>query len=141
MSFFFPSPQSLNNAELKLLGRNHTACDALRTLEEAKTLFPGHTSVDLIFGLPGQTVASWVQALKQVLPICDDHVSLYQLTIERGTFLFKQIDQGFLPMPDLDVVSEMYESARLILKDAGFHQYEVSNFARNVSFLKVFPVL
>ncbi|XP_066474156.1 radical S-adenosyl methionine domain-containing protein 1, mitochondrial isoform X1 [Tiliqua scincoides] len=123
--------QSLNDAELKLLGRNHTACNALRTLEEAKTLFPGHTSIDLIFGLPGQTIASWVQGLKEVLPICDNHVSLYQLTLERGTLLFKQVDQGLLPMPDPDVVSEMYECARLVLQDTGFHQYEVSNFARN----------
>lgn len=70
-----------------------------------------------------------------MLPLCDDHVSLYQLTLERGTFLFKQVNQGFLPMPDLDVVSEMYECARLVLQDAGFHQYEVSNFARNVSLI------
>ncbi|KAM3848836.1 radical S-adenosyl methionine domain-containing protein 1, mitochondrial isoform 2-T2 [Vipera latastei] len=82
--------QSLDNAELKLLGRNHTACDALRTLEEAKKLFPGRTSIDLIFGLPGQTVASWIQGLEKALAVCDDHVSLYQLTLERGTSLFKE---------------------------------------------------
>ncbi|XP_061472025.1 radical S-adenosyl methionine domain-containing protein 1, mitochondrial isoform X2 [Rhineura floridana] len=123
--------QSLNDTELKLLGRNHTACDALRTLEEAKKLFPGHTSIDLIFGLPGQTTASWVQGLEESLAVCDDHISLYQLTLERGTSLFKQVHQGFLPMLDLDVVSEMYEHARHILQNSGFHQYEVSNFARN----------
>ncbi|XP_062979286.1 radical S-adenosyl methionine domain-containing protein 1, mitochondrial [Elgaria multicarinata webbii] len=126
--------QSLNDAELKLLGRNHTACDALRTLEEAKKLFPGRVSIDLIFGLPGQTVASWVQCLEEMLAVCDDHISLYQLTLERGTTLFKQVHQGFLPMPDLEVVSEMYECARHILQDAGFRQYEVSNFARNGAF-------
>ncbi|XP_048347478.1 radical S-adenosyl methionine domain-containing protein 1, mitochondrial isoform X3 [Sphaerodactylus townsendi] len=123
--------QSLNDADLKLLGRNHTAADALRTLEEAKRLFPGHTSVDLIFGLPGQTVTSWVQSLQRLLSMCDDHVSLYQLTLERGTSLFKQVYQGYLPMPDGDVVAEMYECAQHILQDTGFRQYEVSNFARN----------
>ncbi|XP_060620753.2 radical S-adenosyl methionine domain-containing protein 1, mitochondrial [Anolis sagrei] len=122
--------QSLNDAELQLLGRNHSACDALRTLEEAKKLFPGHISVDLIFGLPNQTTASWVQNLEALLAVCDDHISLYQLTLERGTSLFKQVNQGFLPLPDPDVVSEMYECARNILQKAGFHQYEVSNFAR-----------
>ncbi|XP_053158634.1 radical S-adenosyl methionine domain-containing protein 1, mitochondrial isoform X2 [Hemicordylus capensis] len=123
--------QSLDDTELKLLGRNHTACDAARTLEEAKKLFPGRTSIDLIFGLPGQTVASWIQGLEQLLTMCDDHISLYQLTLEMGTSLFKQVHQGFLPMPDPDVVSEMYDSARQLLQHAGFHQYEVSNFARN----------
>ncbi|KAL8163311.1 UNVERIFIED_CONTAM: radical S-adenosyl methionine domain-containing protein 1 [Gekko kuhli] len=123
--------QSLNDADLKLLGRNHTALEALRTLEEAKRLFPGHTSIDLIFGLPGQTVTSWVQSLQKLLPLCDDHVSLYQLTLERGTSLFTQVHQGYLPMPDMDAVAEMYDCARHILRDTGFHQYEVSNFARN----------
>ncbi|XP_060109096.1 radical S-adenosyl methionine domain-containing protein 1, mitochondrial [Heteronotia binoei] len=123
--------QSVNDADMKLLGRNHTAFEALRTLEEAKKLFPGRTSIDLIFGLPGQTVTSWVQSLQKLLPMCDDHISLYQLTLERGTSLFKQVHQGYLPMPDVDVVAEMYDCARHILQDAGFRQYEVSNFARN----------
>ncbi|KAJ7315971.1 hypothetical protein JRQ81_002133 [Phrynocephalus forsythii] len=126
--------QSLDESVLKLLGRNHTVCDALRTLEEAKKLFPGWVSVDLIFGTPGHTVALWMQDLKAMLAMCDDHLSLYQLTLERGTSLFKQVQQGFLSMPDPDVVSEMYECARHILKDTGFHQYEVSNFARNGAF-------
>ncbi|XP_015266240.1 PREDICTED: radical S-adenosyl methionine domain-containing protein 1, mitochondrial [Gekko japonicus] len=126
--------QSLNDADLKLLGRNHKALEALRTLEEAKRLFPGHTSIDLIFGLPGQTVTSWVQSLQKLLPLCDDHVSLYQLTLERGTSLFTQVHQGYLAMPDMDAVAEMYDCARHILQDTGFHQYEISNFARNGAF-------
>lgn len=65
--------------------------------------------------------------------MCDDHISLYQLTLERGTSLFTEVHQGFLPMPDVDVVAEMYDCARHILQDIGFRQYEVSNFARNVS--------
>lgn len=127
------SLQSVDNSELQLLGRDHTADEALRTLEEAKKLFPGRTSIDLIFGLPGQSVASWARGLERLLQLCDDHVSLYQLTLERGTSLFKQVQQGALPMPEHDVVAEMYEVARRILQDAGFRQYEVSNFARNVS--------
>ncbi|XP_032067785.1 radical S-adenosyl methionine domain-containing protein 1, mitochondrial isoform X1 [Thamnophis elegans] len=126
--------QSFDNAELKLLGRNHTACDALRTLEEAKKLFPGRTSFDLIFGLPGQTVTSWIQGLEKALAVCDDHISLYQLTLERGTSLFKQVHQGFLPTTNVDVVAEMYECARHILQNSGFHQYEVSNFSKNGAF-------
>ncbi|XP_020670866.3 radical S-adenosyl methionine domain-containing protein 1, mitochondrial isoform X1 [Pogona vitticeps] len=126
--------QSLNDSELKLLGRNHTVCDGLRTFEEAKKLFSGRISVDLIFGIPGHSVALWMQNLEEMLAVCDDHLSLYQLTLERGTSLFKQVQQGFLSLPDPDVVAEMYECARHTLKNAGFHQYEVSNFARNGAF-------
>ena len=74
-----------------------------------------------------------MQNLEEMLAVCDDHISLYQLTLERGTSLFKQVQQGFLSLLDPDVVAEMYECARHTLKNAGFHQYEVSNFARNVS--------
>ncbi|XP_038228124.1 radical S-adenosyl methionine domain-containing protein 1, mitochondrial isoform X2 [Dermochelys coriacea] len=123
--------QSLHDEELRLLGRNHTADEALGTLEEAKKLFPGRTSVDLIFGLPGQSVSSWARGLEELLQLCDDHVSLYQLTLERGTSLFKQVQRGSLPVPKQEVVAEMYESAREMLRDVGFRQYEVSNFARN----------
>ncbi|XP_050776472.1 radical S-adenosyl methionine domain-containing protein 1, mitochondrial isoform X2 [Gopherus flavomarginatus] len=123
--------QSLDNVELRLLGRNHTVDEALGTLEEAKKLFPGRTSVDLIFGLPGQSVSSWARGLEELLQLCDDHVSLYQLTLERGTSLFKQVQRGSLPVPKQQVVAEMYESAREMLRDVGFRQYEVSNFARN----------
>lgn len=123
--------QSLDDAELRLLGRNHTADEALGTLEEAKKLFPGRTSVDLIFGLPDQSVSSWAGGLEELLQLCDDHVSLYQLTLERGTSLFKQVQRGSLPVPKQEVVAEMYESAREMLRDVGFRQYEVSNFARN----------
>uniref|UniRef100_A0A7M4E2D7 Radical S-adenosyl methionine domain-containing protein n=1 Tax=Crocodylus porosus TaxID=8502 RepID=A0A7M4E2D7_CROPO len=123
--------QSVDDAELQLLGRDHTADEALRTLEEAKKLFPGRTSIDLIFGLPGQSVASWARGLERLLQLCDDHVSLYQLTLERGTSLFKLVQQGALPTPEQDMLAEMYEVARRMLQDAGFRQYEVSNFARN----------
>uniref|UniRef100_A0A8C8R704 Radical S-adenosyl methionine domain-containing protein n=1 Tax=Pelusios castaneus TaxID=367368 RepID=A0A8C8R704_9SAUR len=123
--------QSLDDAELGLLGRNHMAAEALGTLEEAKKLFSGRTSIDLIFGLPGQSVASWTRRLEELIQLCDDHVSLYQLTLERGTSLFKQVQQGFLPMPEQEVVAEMYEAAREMLRAADFRQYEVSNFARN----------
>ncbi|XP_078510581.1 radical S-adenosyl methionine domain-containing protein 1, mitochondrial isoform X2 [Lissotriton helveticus] len=123
--------QSLDDTHLKVLGRTHTADQALKTLQEAKLLFPGRTSVDLIFGLPGQTVTSWMQSLKDFLALSDDHVSLYQLTLERGTLLFRQVQDGFLKMPEPEETADMYEVARCILKDAGFRHYEVSNFARN----------
>ncbi|XP_019494176.1 PREDICTED: radical S-adenosyl methionine domain-containing protein 1, mitochondrial isoform X4 [Hipposideros armiger] len=123
--------QSLNDTELQLLGRTHSASDALQTLAEARRLFPGRVSVDLMLGLPTQQVGPWLRQLKELLHHCDDHVSLYQLTLERGTTLFTQVQQGALPAPDPDLAAEMYQEGRAVLREAGFRQYEVSNFARN----------
>ncbi|XP_043859178.1 radical S-adenosyl methionine domain-containing protein 1, mitochondrial [Dromiciops gliroides] len=123
--------QSLDNTELQLLGRTHSVSEALGTLEEARRLYPGRTSVDLMFGLPGQKVEQWLQQLQELLSLCDDHISLYQLTLERGTLLFAQVQRGTLPSPDPEDAAEMYQEGRAVLKEAGFRQYEVSNFARN----------
>lgn len=131
VSFF----QSLDDGDLQILGRTHTASEALETLKEARKLFPGRTSVDVMFGLPGQSLAAWHSTLERLLDQCDDHVSLYQLTLERGTALFRLKETGQLTFPDQELSAQMYEDARRILQRAGFRHYEVSNFARNVSTL------
>nr|KAF6309273.1 radical S-adenosyl methionine domain containing 1 [Pipistrellus kuhlii] len=122
---------SLDDAELQLLGRTHSANDALRTLAEARGLFPGRVSVDLMLGLPAQQVGPWLRRLGDLLRRCDDHVSLYQLSLERGTALFARVQRGALPAPDPELAAEMYQEGRAALREAGFRQYEVSNFARN----------
>ncbi|XP_076122609.1 radical S-adenosyl methionine domain-containing protein 1, mitochondrial [Alosa pseudoharengus] len=123
--------QSLNDEDLKLLGRDHSSQHALHTISEARRLCPGRVSVDVMFGRPGQSVASWETELEKLLAVCDHHVSLYQLTLERGTQLFKQVQRGELTMPAEDVTATMYMTARDILEMHGFRQYEVSNFARS----------
>ncbi|XP_016343722.1 radical S-adenosyl methionine domain-containing protein 1, mitochondrial isoform X1 [Sinocyclocheilus anshuiensis] len=123
--------QSLNDDHLRTLGRDHDSQHALWTVSEARTLCPGCVSVDVMFALPGQSVKSWESELEKLLPVCDDHISLYQLTLERGTQLFKQVDSGELTVPGDDVTAVMYNSARGVLEKAGFRQYEVSNFAKN----------
>ncbi|XP_041073398.1 radical S-adenosyl methionine domain-containing protein 1, mitochondrial isoform X2 [Carcharodon carcharias] len=123
--------QALCDHDLKILGRDHTAQEALWSLEEASKLFPGHTSVDIIFGRPGQNVESWKEELEELLALCDHHVSLYQLTLERGTALYKQVQEKVLRMPEQEAMAQMYQAARSILRKAGFLQYEVSNFAKN----------
>lgn len=123
--------QSLDDTELQLLGRTHSTSDALRTLAEARRLFPGRVSVDLMLGLPAQQVGPWLRQLQDLLHHCDDHLSLYQLSLERGTALFAQVQQGVLPAPDSEQAAEMYQEGRAVLREAGFRQYEVSNFARN----------
>ncbi|KAM6111133.1 radical S-adenosyl methionine domain-containing protein 1, mitochondrial [Pterocles gutturalis] len=122
--------QSLDDAELRLLGRDHTAAEARKAVEVARGLFPGRTSIDLIFGLPGQSWGAWAQGLEAALGLCDDHVSLYQLTLERGTALAAQVSGGTLPAPPQDLLADMYQTACATLVAAGFRHYEVSNFAR-----------
>ncbi|MEQ2158484.1 hypothetical protein GOODEAATRI_012807, partial [Goodea atripinnis] len=78
---------SLQDEHLKSLGRDHSSLEALQTLEEARRLCPGGVSVDIMFGRPKQTIESWINELSEMLRVCDDHVSLYQLTLERGTQL------------------------------------------------------
>lgn len=125
-------PQSLDDAELRMLGREHTAAEARQAVEAARGLFPGRTSIDLLFGLPGQSRDAWAQRLEAALRLCDDHISLYQLTLERGTALAAQVRGGALPEPPQDLLADMYETARSVLVAAGFRHYEVSNFARKV---------
>ncbi|KAL3986976.1 cystatin-A/B [Sarotherodon galilaeus] len=125
--------QSLQDEDLKSLGRDHDSHEALQTIEEARRLCPGRVSVDVMFGRPKQTVESWETELSELLRVCDDHVSLYQLTLERGTQLFKQVECGAVTMPSEDVTAEMYQRARKTLHQHGFQQYEVSNFARHNS--------
>ncbi|NXY77035.1 RSAD1 protein, partial [Glareola pratincola] len=122
--------QSLDDAELRLLGREHTAAEARGAVEAARGLFPGRTSIDLIFGLPGQSRGAWARGLEAALGLCDDHVSLYQLTLERGTALAAQVWGGTLPAPPQDLLADMYQTACAMLAAAGFRHYEVSNFAR-----------
>ncbi|NXG87124.1 RSAD1 protein, partial [Stercorarius parasiticus] len=122
--------QSLDDAELQLLGREHTVAEARRAVEAARGLFPGRTSIDLIFGLPGQSRGAWARGLEAALRLCDDHVSLYQLTLERGTALAAQVWGGTLPVPPQDLLADMYQTACTMLVAAGFRHYEVSNFAR-----------
>ncbi|NXI34146.1 RSAD1 protein, partial [Galbula dea] len=126
--------QSLDDAELLLLGREHTAAEARRAVEAARGLFPGQTSLDFIFGLPGQSRGTWARALEEALGLCDDHISLYQLTLERGTALAAQVWSGALPTPPQDFLADMYQTACTMLVAAGFRRYEVSNFARKGAF-------
>ncbi|NXI55052.1 RSAD1 protein, partial [Chloroceryle aenea] len=116
--------------QLQLLGREHTAAEAWGAVEVARGLFPGRTSLDLIFGLPGQSLGTWARGLEVVLELCDDHISLYQLTLERGTALAAQVSRGTQPVPPQDLLADMCQTARAMLVAAGFRHYEISNFAK-----------
>ena len=121
--------QSFDDAELRLLGRLHDAAGAVRAVEAARAGGFRNLSLDLIFGLPRQSLASWQATLEAALRLRPQHLSLYALTVEPGTPLAAQIAAGQLPAPDPDLAAEMYEAASARLLEAGYWQYEISNWA------------
>jgi oxygen-independent coproporphyrinogen-3 oxidase len=123
--------QSLDDGELRLLGRIHTAADAERTCAAARRAGWENIGLDLIFGLPGQSPAAWERTLDRALALAPEHFSLYALTLERGTRLARAVRRGALPAPDEDAAAEMYERAGELLAAAGYRQYEISNWARD----------
>jgi oxygen-independent coproporphyrinogen-3 oxidase len=121
--------QSLHDAELRPLGRVHGgegAVAALRTVVASGA----KCSADLILGLPGQTTESFHMTLEGVLAEGAGHISLYMLDLEEGTKLSRQVQAGSVTLPPDEVVSEMYLEAIDVVRRAGLHQYEISNFAR-----------
>ncbi|MCX8066276.1 MAG: radical SAM family heme chaperone HemW [Anaerolineae bacterium] len=125
--------QSVHPEELRLLGRLHTWADAVGAFQMAREARFENLNVDLIYGIPGQTMARWQRSVESVLQLEPDHLSLYALTLEEGTPLASQVARGLLPSPDDDLAAEMYEWARERLREAGYIHYELSNWARSES--------
>lgn len=122
--------QALNDTDLKRLGRIHTTDEALAAFDIARSKFE-RVSFDLMYGRQGQTIDSWKAELKQALTLAIDHVSLYQLTIEKGTVFGDRYARGTLRgLPDEDLGADMYAVTQDICGEAGFPRYEVSNHAR-----------
>ena len=88
------------------------------------------TSVDLIYGSPGESLADWRLSLEAAVAMEPDHISAYALVIEPGTKMWGQVRRGELPMPSDDDEASKYELADQLLKDAGYNWYEISNWAR-----------
>ncbi|HYZ27207.1 MAG TPA: radical SAM family heme chaperone HemW, partial [Geminicoccaceae bacterium] len=121
--------QALDDTALRLLGREHTAAEALAAVELAARLFR-RFSFDLIYGRPGQTPAGWAAELTRALAHADGRLSLYQLTIEPGTRFELLQRTGALVMPADDVQADLYELTQERLAGAGLPAYEISNHAR-----------
>lgn len=121
--------QSLNDAELKLIGRRHDAERALRAIRIAKDA-GFDVSIDLMCGLPGQTSESWEQTLAGAIGAGIDHVSVYPLTVEEDTPLERLCAKGKLEEPDDDFQAQCMERARVQLVQGGFEPYEVASYAR-----------
>jgi oxygen-independent coproporphyrinogen-3 oxidase len=122
--------QSLHDDELAMLGRIHSAAEAVAAVEAARSAGLSNISLDLIYGLPGQTLARWEDTVRRALALEPEHLSLYGLSVEAGTPLEACIECGLLPAPDDDLAADMYERAGELLDQAGYAQYEISNWAR-----------
>jgi oxygen-independent coproporphyrinogen-3 oxidase len=123
--------QALNDADLQRLGRLHSAADARRAFDIARSVFQ-RVSFDLIYARQHQTLAAWQVELHEALSMAIDHLSLYQLTIEPGTAFGARYDKGSLRgLPDDDSAADMYLATQDICAAHGLPAYEVSNHARD----------
>ena len=124
--------QSFDDAMLRRLGRRHDAATARAAYDQARHAGFDNVSLDLMFGLPGQTLDHWEATLDQALALTPDHLSLYNLTIEAGTPFGTWAAAGKLSVPDDDAAADMYQAAFDHLGAAGYAHYEISNWARGV---------
>jgi len=122
--------QSLYDQDLKFLGREHSAREAILTINSAAEIFENY-SFDLIYTRPNQTVKAWKSELDQALNLAKDHISLYQLTIEKGTKFYSMHKAKEFSMPNDEISYRLYQSTNEIMHQHKFTCYEVSNFARN----------
>ncbi len=121
--------QSLHPGALAMLGRQHSADEAIAALDLARALFP-RVSFDLIYARPGQTLPEWRTELRRALALAADHLSLYQLTIEPGTAFEARHRRGDLVLPDADEAAALYQATGEEAARFGLAAYEVSNYAR-----------
>ncbi len=118
--------QSLDDQQLKFLGRLHSVDEAMKAIGLAREIFP-RLSFDMIYARPGQTQAEWESELRRAMALAADHLSLYQLTIEPGTPFFDLQARGRLAIPDEESAAQMYELTAAVTADAGIPAYEISN--------------
>ncbi len=122
--------QSFAPNEIRTLGRRHTVQDVRRVVEAARAARIAGVSLDLIFGVPGQTAQSWRESLKTAVALGADHISTYGLTVEPGTPYERWKERDPSAFPANDDEAELYEIAMLELESHGFEHYEISNFAK-----------
>lgn len=115
---------------LEMVGRIHTAAEIEIAVRAARAAGFDNISLDLIYGLPQQTLAHWKETLERALSLEPEHLSVYALTVEPSTRLEKQLQQGELHLPDEDSREAMDHLSEDLLVASGFHRYEISNWAR-----------
>ncbi len=122
--------QSFDDALLRLIRRRHTAQQAVRAVEQAARHGISNVSIDLIYGLPTQTMEQWQADVRQALALDVQHLSAYSLSYEEGTPLWRMLEQGRIEEADEELSLCMYEHLIDATQAAGFTHYEISNFCR-----------
>ena len=121
--------QALDDTALHFLGRGHNSKEAISAALIAQTVFQ-RTSIDLIYGRPQQSVKAWCLELEQALELVSDHISLYQLTVEKGTAFYDAHRLGKFTLPQDEHALSLFESTQELLDEAGLPAYEISNHAK-----------
>lgn len=122
--------QSFDPEEVRTLGRRHCPQDVERAVKLARAASIGSISIDLMFAVPGQTLASWKRSLDAAIALGVDHISTYGLTVEEGTPYFGWQAREPAAFASQDLEAAFYECAIDVLESAGYEHYEISNFAR-----------
>lgn len=123
--------QSMDDGLLAAIGRIHTAGEAERAVRMAREAGFENLNLDLMYGLPGQTAAQWEDTLQKAIALRPDHLSCYSLILEEGTQLHDSVNAGACaPLPDEDEMERMDALTSRLTREAGYAQYEVSNYAR-----------
>lgn len=122
--------QSFDDVLLRRLGRAHDSAQARHAFREARLAGFDNIGIDLIHGLPGQTLYGWGEELRQALDLSPEHISVYGLTVEEGTPFALRYPEDSTEIPDQDRSAEMFETADTVLVEAGFEHYEIANYAR-----------
>lgn len=122
--------QSLADHELCVLGRRHNVEDAFAAVRAARSAGFDNISLDLIYGIPGQSMDAWENTVSSALDLCPEHMSAYELTPEESTLLHVKLVEGVYTLPDELLVTEMYYAVIEKMKKYGYLHYEISNFAQ-----------
>ena len=121
--------QSFDDGLLELLGRRHNADEAAEAYRAAREAGFDNASIDLMYGLPHQTLDQWRTTLATAVDLRPPHISMYALTLEGGTPMHRQVESGRLPEPDPDLAADMYLLAEETMSVANYRHYEISNWA------------
>ncbi|MGZ3663554.1 MAG: radical SAM family heme chaperone HemW [Ktedonobacterales bacterium] len=121
--------QSFDPTLLRWMGRIHSPEEIETAFQSARGAGFSSVNLDFIYALPGQSLDTWSATLDRALALAPEHLSLYSLIVEEGTPLFRWVEQGRVQPADEDIAADMYELAQARLAQAGYHHYEISNWA------------
>jgi oxygen-independent coproporphyrinogen-3 oxidase len=121
--------QSTNTEELRMLEREHDFFTVIEAVSTARKAGFDNLNLDLIYGLPEQTLQTWQTTLQRIVELHPEHISAYALTLEHGTPFGRWSAKGLLPLPNPDLAADMYEYAEEFLEDHGYTHYEISNWS------------